>query len=109
MLDKTDSAEDLFDVSMGSYYGAKICELVGLYILHDLTEDNKINKKNCGLYHDDGLLIVKKHSPRIIDQLRKSIIKFFQKNNLKVKIELCNHRVFLRYYHGLGKKCILTI
>ena len=71
----------------------EICELVGLYILHDLTEDKIINKSNCGLYRDDGLLIVKKRSPRIIDKLRKSITKSFQKNNLKVKIELCNQKV----------------
>ena len=52
---------------MGSYHGAEICELVGLYILHNLTEDKIINKSNCGFYRDGGLLIVKKRSPRIIE------------------------------------------
>ena len=78
---------------MGSYHGTEICKLVGLYILHDLTEYKTINKSNFGLYRNDGLLIVKKRSPRIIDKLRKSITKSFQKNNLKVKIELCNQKV----------------
>ena len=91
-LIKKDSIQDLFDVPMGSYHGAEICDLVGLYILHNLTEDKTINNANCGLYRDDGLLIVKNCSPRIIDQLIKSIIKSFQINNLKVKIELCNKR-----------------
>ena len=27
-----------FDVPMGSYDGAEICELVGLYLLHKLTD-----------------------------------------------------------------------
>ena len=52
---------------MGSYHGAEICELVGLCFLYDLTEDKKINRTNCGLYRDDGLLIVKKRSLRIIN------------------------------------------
>ena len=90
---------------MGSYYGAEIYKLVGLYILHDLSEDKKINKTNCGLYRDDGLHIVKKRSPRIIDQLRKSIIKSFQKNKLKIKTELFNKRVdFLDIIIDLEKK-----
>ena len=62
---------------MGSYHGAEICELVGLYILHNLTEDKIINKSNRGFYRDDGLLMVKKRSPRIIEQLRKLITKYF--------------------------------
>ena len=78
---------------MGSYHGAEICELVGLYILYKLTEDKIINKSNCELYRDDGLIIVKKRSPKIIEQLRKLITKSFQKNDLKVKIELCNQKV----------------
>ena len=41
MLDKKNSTQDLFDVPMGSYHEAEICELVGLYTLHDLTEDKK--------------------------------------------------------------------
>ena len=52
---------------MGSYHGAEICELVGLYILYNLTEDEIINKSNCGFFRDGGLLIVKKRFPRIIE------------------------------------------
>ena len=42
-----------FDVTMGSYDGAEICELVGVYILHVLGE--KYRKVKIGLYRDDGL------------------------------------------------------
>ena len=52
---KTD-AEDLFDVTMGSYDGAETCELVGTYILSEIN--NIIPKENIGLYRDDGLAIV---------------------------------------------------
>ena len=42
-----------FDVTMGSYDGAELCELTGLYILHLL--ENELGKENLGLYCDEGL------------------------------------------------------
>ena len=42
-----------FDVTMGSFDGAEICELVGVYILKVLGE--KCGKEKVGLYKDDGL------------------------------------------------------
>ena len=42
-----------FDVTMGSYDGAEVCELVGLCLLNLLT--NEFRKHNIGLYRDDGL------------------------------------------------------
>ena len=41
-----------FDVTMGSYDRAEVCELVGLYILDILTKEFGRNK--IGLYRDDG-------------------------------------------------------
>ena len=42
---------------MGSYDGAEICELVGLFILNHLGKS--FGKENIGLYRDDGLAIIK--------------------------------------------------
>ena len=42
-----------FDVTMGSFDGAELCELVGLYILPILGE--KYGKHRIGLYRDDEL------------------------------------------------------
>ena len=44
----------LFDVTMGSYDGAEICEFVGLAFLNQLS--TVIDKSSVGLYRDDGLL-----------------------------------------------------
>ena len=44
-----------FDVTMGAYDGAEVCELIGTYILQQLSP--KYNKKDIGLYRDDGLAI----------------------------------------------------
>ena len=48
---------NLFDVTMGAFDGAEICELVGTFILHEITK--KYNKENIGLYRDDGLAVFK--------------------------------------------------
>ena len=48
---------EAFDVTMGSYDGAEVCELVGLFILSELTK--LIDKNSIGLYRDDGLAILK--------------------------------------------------
>ena len=49
-----------FDVPMGCYDGAEVCELVGCYILNQLSAVMK--KELVGLYRDDGLGIMKKMS-----------------------------------------------
>ena len=46
-----------FDVAMGSFAGAEVCELVGLYILYHLSSVIA-DKMNIGLYKDDGLAIL---------------------------------------------------
>ena len=61
--------ESCFDVAMGSFNGAELCELVGIYILCFLVK--LINKKDCGLYRDDGLLILRNVNGQQIDGMRK--------------------------------------
>ena len=53
---KKKDTDSCFDVTMGSYDGAEICELVGTHLLSLLA--NTIDKKDCGLYRDDGLIIL---------------------------------------------------
>ena len=54
----------LFDVTMGAYDGAEVCELVGTFLLYKLSL--KHNKNKIGLYRDDGLAIFKNISgPKI--------------------------------------------
>ena len=48
---------ELFDIEMGAFDGAEVCELVRNFLLHKLSE--KYERKNLTLYHDDGLAIFK--------------------------------------------------
>ena len=57
---KKSNNNDNFDVPMGSFNGAEVCDLVGLYLLHILSMI--INTQSIGLYRDDGLAIIKQTS-----------------------------------------------
>ena len=52
------------------------CELVGIYILTRLA--TRIKKNNCGIYRDDGLVILSNVTWQQIDHSRKNIIKIFK-------------------------------
>ena len=69
---------------MGGLHGAEICELVGLYLLSQLTEVMPIH--TIGLYRDDGLA-VSTATPRQIEILKKKICRIFERNGLQVTIE----------------------
>ena len=75
----------LFDVKMGSYNGAEICELVGLYLLHELNKN--IKNQHLGLYRDDGLAIINSKSGPINKRIKKIISTIFQNNGLKISTE----------------------
>jgi hypothetical protein len=72
---KKDNA-NAFDVPMGAYDGAEICELVGLYILNILNQE--LCTDSIGLYRDDGLAVLKNVSGSEADRKRKQITKIFQ-------------------------------
>ena len=77
---KRDSS-NAFDVTMGSYDGAEICELVGLFIFSKLkaTLGN-----NIGLYRDDGLVLLDTKSGRLSDKERKDLTHAFNELGLNI-------------------------
>ena len=78
--------ETHFDVTEGSFDGAEVCELVGLYMLNKLK--NIVSNGSVGCYRDDGLAVVQNCSARLVDKLRKDIIKCFKDENLQITIEI---------------------
>ena len=76
-MDKKNGDPD-FDVTMGSFGGAELCELVGLYILHILGE--KYGKHRIGLYRDDGLACFGYTSRPQADRIRKDFTKIFKED-----------------------------
>ena len=63
------------DVPMGCFDGAEICELMGIYNLHQLQ--NVMRKENASLYRDDSLCILRNLAGPEVERIRKRIIKIF--------------------------------
>ena len=77
----------LFDVTMGSFDGTEVCELVGLYLLNKIKP--LLGSNNVGLYRDDGLAIVHEANGSTVDRLRKNIIRIslFKDEGLSITID----------------------
>ena len=74
----------MFDVTMGSFDGAEVCELIGLFILNILSD--KYGKNNVGLYRDDGLVFLRNTSGPQSERTRKDITREFKKQGLDITI-----------------------
>ena len=85
----------MFDVAMGCYDGAEVCELVGLYILHKLT--SAFPDGSIGLYRDDGLAIFKNINTRSGDNVRKKFSEIL--GNLGLKITVQSNLKVVNYLH----------
>ena len=78
--------DEEFDVPVGCFDGAEVCDLVGIYSLNLLK--TIIRKENVGLYRDDGLGIIRNSSGPEIDRMRKQIIKVFKECGLNIVIKM---------------------
>ena len=76
---------------MGSYDGAELCELVGLFLLNEITNKRKIIT-NVGLYRDDGLGVIENGTGREMDKTRKSLVAFFKLHKLEIEV-ICNKKL----------------
>ena len=61
---------------MGSFDGAEICELVGLYALNKLR--TKFGNSNIEQCRDDGLALIEGNRLRLVDKARKDLSSAFQ-------------------------------
>ena len=91
---KKDGNKD-FDVPMGCFDGAEICELVGSFILNQLQ--SVLDKNDIGLYWDDGLGIFCGISKPMIERKKKLIVQTFKQRGLAITIE-CNLKTYLKSY-----------
>ena len=69
---KEKESSGCFDVTMGSYDGAELCELIGVFMQSVLQD--VINKEAMGLYRDDELIVLNKGNSQKTDIIRKKII-----------------------------------
>ena len=70
---------------MGSFDGAEVCELVGLYLLDILRKEFRDNKT--GLYRDDGLSCFQNLSVPESEKIKIKLCKIFEKHGLSITVE----------------------
>ena len=75
----------IFDVTMGAFDGAEICELVGIFLLSQLA--TSCDKKRMGLYRDDGLAVFANMSGPQAEKMKKKFQKVFNDNGLEITIK----------------------
>ena len=73
------------DVTIRSYDGAEICELVGLYLLNRLS--TVIERSSIGLYREDGLVAINNANSSKFERIKKDIIALFKEEGLSITIE----------------------
>lgn len=77
------NADPNFGFTMVSFDGAELCELVGLYNLHILSEN--YGKHRLGLYYDDRLTCFEYTSGPPVYKVRKVIVKILNEDfNLSI-------------------------
>ena len=69
---------------LDSFDGAETCELIGSYILEQLSQLFKHH--SVGLYRDDGLAILKELSDPETEKVKKKVIKVFKDCELIVNL-----------------------
>ena len=80
-----------FDVPMGSYDGAEVCELIGLYMLDKLTKGKNpiFPLMDVGLYRDDGLAVIRTRGRAggLLENVRKKVQQAFKEEGLEITCE----------------------
>ena len=76
---------DIFDVAMGAYDGAEVCELVGTFLLEKISEI--CDKSNIGLYRDDGLSTFRNKSGTQLQKMKKKLQRLFKEYDLEITAE----------------------
>ena len=74
-----------FDVTMGAPDGAEVCELVGIFLLNEISK--QFPKLNFGLYRDDGLATHSRMPKRELEKTRQKLRDLFQTHGLKIIFE----------------------
>ena len=80
----------LFDVAMGAYDGAEVCDLVGSFLLYALSL--RYNKTTIAVYRDEGLAVFRNVSGPHCEKIKKEFQKLFRQHGLKLIIK-CNVKI----------------
>ena len=75
-----------FDVTMGAPDGAEVCEIAGLFLLHEIRKN--LPKLDFGLYRDDGLAVHSRMPKRELEKTQQELKNLFQEHGLRIIFEI---------------------
>ena len=73
------NSTDLFNIGMGSYNGAEICDMAGLFLLNKVKTSKLFKNGEFGIFKDDGLAVIQSKSPSSAETTSKELRKIFDK------------------------------
>ena len=76
----------LFNVTMGCFDSAEVCQLVGTFVLATLSK--KIPSSDIGLYRGDGLGALWNMPGSQADRIRKDVMRIFEELGLRITIQI---------------------
>ena len=76
-------------LQFSDFDGAEVCELVGLYLLNILKSE--FGGKNIRSYRDNGLSYFENKSGPELEKIKKKICKIFKDNGLNITTETNLH------------------
>ena len=76
---------DLFDVPIGAYDDAELCELVGIFLSEKISDI--CNEGDIGLYRDDGLAIFRNKSGTELEKIIKKLQRLLKEYDLEITAE----------------------
>ena len=74
-----------FDLTMGAYDGADVCELIDIYMLYLIGK--KYDSKNIELYRDNGLAVFKNVSGPTSEKKKRQLQSLVKQKGLQIIIE----------------------
>ena len=77
--------EGLFDVTVGSYDGLEVCEIVGPFLFDKIS--GRYDRRSISLYCDDEEPVFKNKSITLLERIQKSLQKIFKNFDLEIVTE----------------------
>ena len=75
----------MFDVAMGSFDSCEVCNLIGAFLLSEIS---KIIPEEChGLYRDDGIIALEMIG-RELQKLTEDLEKLFSKHGFSITVKV---------------------
>ena len=97
----------LFDVTMGSYDGTKVCVLVGIFVFYQLSLEYNKNKPD--LYRGNSLTVSKNISDEQAGKMKARFQKIFRKNDINITVNVISKLQTTQMLHSISQTANINL